>query len=270
MGFRRDRMHLMRMRSISLVFLVGITLGLAAASCGNASACTSKSCAGCCDASGVCQLGTTAAACGVSGGSCLVCAGTTCAAGICKNAGSGGGTGAKGGGTGSTGGGSGGGVACRNIVSFPIDQVLVADYWSFTQSVGHYNLVRFSTKSAVGPGEDTLGLEVLYANDVGPMAPFSKELTTANYSQCSVCAVFYENCDPQHNCQRTYLGRSGSVSITRADRAAAGRMAGTASTLVFQNWDLDLDKSLGDSCILVGNLPQFNVGWNQDGGQPPP
>jgi hypothetical protein len=105
---------------------------------------------------------------------------------------------------------------------------------------------------------------------VGPTAPFTKDLTSAGYSQCSVCAVYFENCDPQHNCQRTYLGRSGSVTISRADRAPAGRMTGSASTLVFQNWDLANDKSLGETCLQVGNVPQFNVGWNQDGGQPPP
>jgi hypothetical protein len=64
---------------------------------------------GCCDASGTCQGGSLATACGTRGATCQPCgAGTTCSLGVCTLSGTGGGTGAGGGTGGSSGGGTGG------------------------------------------------------------------------------------------------------------------------------------------------------------------
>jgi len=186
-------------------------------------------------------------------------------------AGSGTGGGASTGGGAATGGGTatggGGGTSCRAVSTYPLDNP-VADYWAFRQSAGHYNLVYFGMDNTAGT--DTLGIEVLYANDVGPTPPFTKAITTATYSQCSVCTVYKENCDVSGNCKKVYLGRSGNVSITRADRDVAGRIQGSADTLYFQQWDLNADTIAGEACIIVSQVPAFDVGWNQDGGSPPP
>ncbi len=64
------------MRTLWLFVAVatGSALVIGAASCGTPStACTSKSCLGCCDASGVCQRGNASAACGVGGLTCATC-----------------------------------------------------------------------------------------------------------------------------------------------------------------------------------------------------
>jgi len=67
--------------------------------------CTPVNCKGCCDASGVCNSGTEASACGVSGGTCFACsAGTSCAAGTCVPGSSAGGSGSTAGGDASAGG----------------------------------------------------------------------------------------------------------------------------------------------------------------------
>ena len=99
-------------RALSLGFLLGfvVSLGL---SCGQATkACNTTTCLqGCCDTAGVCQTGTTGAACGSSGFSCQVCQSTQiCQLGACTFGGGGFG-GSTGGGTagGGAGGGSGGG-----------------------------------------------------------------------------------------------------------------------------------------------------------------
>src|SRR5438309_9083371 len=54
--------------------------------CGpTATTCDSTNCLGCCDASGQCQSGGAAAACGAQGGRCDVCIGAqTCALGRCQ------------------------------------------------------------------------------------------------------------------------------------------------------------------------------------------
>lgn len=70
--------------------------------------CSSLNCDGCCNASGQCQSGTAAQACGSGGNSCAVCPGNfTCSLGSCLAGNSGGGFG--GGSGGGFGGGSGGG-----------------------------------------------------------------------------------------------------------------------------------------------------------------
>ena len=76
------------------------------------SPCGPALCSGCCDDTGVCEPGTTPAACGEAGGTCATCsANETCLVGACVAASSGGGAAegggsAAGGGAGATGGGT--------------------------------------------------------------------------------------------------------------------------------------------------------------------
>ncbi|GMU60669.1 MAG: hypothetical protein AMXMBFR34_24320 [Myxococcaceae bacterium] len=263
--------------------LAGFLFGLAFAACsGGSTTCSSANCGGCCTAEGKCESGTSAQACGLNGASCGRCgAGTVCQAttGTCQASNTGGGAGGGSGGGagggigggsgGGTGGGTGGGSGCRQVPSFSVANVFIADYWSFTSSPGHYNVVRFVQPGGANP--DGLGIEVVYPNDVGPTAPFMYTINNDSYFQCSVCSVFYESCNSNMVCDKTYLARSGTVQIDRADRAPAGRMIGHASTLHYVEWDLGADMPVANgACVDVGSVPNFNVGWNQDGGAPPP
>lgn len=88
------------MRFLPALLLLATLSACPKAKC-NSITCTS----GCCDASGTCQTGDSASACGSGGALCISCAGSQCGAvRVCSTAGSGGGTG---GGTGGGGGAAG-------------------------------------------------------------------------------------------------------------------------------------------------------------------
>lgn len=56
-----------------------------ACQCGGSTVCNSANCAGCCDATGTCNVGTSTNACGLGGALCVACAGAqTCSSGVCK------------------------------------------------------------------------------------------------------------------------------------------------------------------------------------------
>ncbi len=90
-------------------FALAVVLAGAAA-CGLKGPCNAANCPGCCDASGACQGGSTANACGLDGNGCVECAatqacqigvctlvsGSSCATGSCPDGGGGGGGGASG------------------------------------------------------------------------------------------------------------------------------------------------------------------------------
>ncbi|MCC6333053.1 MAG: hypothetical protein IT380_03580 [Myxococcales bacterium] len=100
------------MRLVSMG-VVGVFLGLAVAagsSCGAPPpACSSATCAGCCDATGACVEAPSVNQCGSFGTMCLTCElGQSCTLGLCVGGSAGGGTGGGVGG-GATGGGLGGG-----------------------------------------------------------------------------------------------------------------------------------------------------------------
>ena len=66
-----------------------LTLMLAVSGCGGTRPpCSASTCEGCCDATGVCRIGTANDACGAKGGSCAVCA-SACMAGACAVTGGG-------------------------------------------------------------------------------------------------------------------------------------------------------------------------------------
>jgi hypothetical protein len=117
------------MRKTRLFLLSGFILGLAMSflNCGG-NKCDAKNCAtGCCDTKGVCQAGTSSAACGASGASCAVCASpAVCAQKACTGTGgAGGGTGGAGGGGGAGGNSAdaGAGTSCANAIpiTLPMD-----------------------------------------------------------------------------------------------------------------------------------------------------
>ncbi|MFT3840841.1 MAG: hypothetical protein QM723_27880 [Myxococcaceae bacterium] len=110
------------MKTFLAAFAVSVVVVLSA--CGSKPACGAGNCPGCCDATGVCQLGVAGVACGSNGALCEACApGQTCSVGLCRfppsgngggsSAGGGfggaGGGSATGGGFGGSGGGTGGG-----------------------------------------------------------------------------------------------------------------------------------------------------------------
>ncbi len=91
------------MKNLVMVSVVAFGVLVVAASCGPTSLCSPTTCLGCCDARGECHPGSSAMACGLSGGSCQQCVlGGGCINGQC---------GTFGGGNGATGGGGGGGGA---------------------------------------------------------------------------------------------------------------------------------------------------------------
>lgn len=240
---------------------------------GGGATCSPANCSGCCDVSGFCQQGITAGACGVNGTLCATCGGgQVCQFGSCVTGSGGGAGGGTGGGTGGgagggTGGGTGGGSGCRQVTNFVTGNVLIAAYWPFMNSPGHYNVVRFVQGGT--SGLDGLGLELVYPNDVvDPVPPYTFNITSAGYFQCKVCSVFYESCDTNMQCAKTYLARSGTVRIDRADKAEAGRIvSGTpaASTLHFVEWNFTADTPIANgSCLDVTTVNAFNVGF--DGG----
>lgn len=59
-----------------------LALLLALGGCGTKPPCNASTCEGCCDATGVCRLGTATDACGAKGGACAVCT-TSCMTGAC-------------------------------------------------------------------------------------------------------------------------------------------------------------------------------------------
>jgi hypothetical protein len=284
------------------MLVIGFTGGLTLAACGTAqSTCTTANCGGCCSAAGKCESGSTADACGDNGASCGRCGtGTVCQAGECRASTSGGGGGgATGGGTGGgsgggvtgggsgggvtgggsgggvtgggtgggvTGGGTGGGAGCRVIPMVETAQVNfgLGEYRSFSGGNGHYNFALWVYQST-----DGLRVEVVYPNDVVPAFPYTETFTTATrYRNCIACGIYYEQCDSMTlACQKEYLAQGGSMTITRADRAPAGRIEGSASGVRFNEWDLTSDTAVpGGGCIIATTIGPWNVGWNMDGG----
>jgi hypothetical protein len=274
-----------------LFLIVGFFGGLGLFSaCSTANQCSSANCAGCCDAMGKCQLGTTADTCGLAGASCGRCGtGTVCQSGECRassgngggtggNSGTGGGTAGTGGGNAGTGGGNvatGGGSAggCRQVPAATTNDgnLVLAEYRTFSNSPGHYNFAQWFYPTSQ-TAFDAFRLEVVYPNDVGPTPPLTQPFTAVGYFSCSVCSIFYENCDPMTlECTKSYLAQSGSVTISRADRAVAGRMTGSASNVHFREWNLMTDQAVPNGgCVDVATIGPWNVGWSNDGGVIPP
>ena len=72
------------MRTLGWATLVAVVVGTVVAACGSTSRCDSATCLGCCDATGVCQAGSTALACGVGATVCAQCPlGSACVNGAC-------------------------------------------------------------------------------------------------------------------------------------------------------------------------------------------
>jgi hypothetical protein len=253
-------------RTLALL-LAGFAGGFVAGCSPTAPTCSSTTCGGCCDSLGKCQQGTTAEACGINGATCGRCGmGTVCGSGECRVSGTGGG-GATGGGTGTGGGtstGGGGGSACRTVsVPTQFGNTALAEYRAFSSGNGHYNVVIFIASQSSTEGAR---FEVVYPGD-GPFPlPASGSFVNRGYRQCEVCAIFNEGCTA-NACARQYLATSGSYTVTRADRAAEGRIAASASNLRFVEWNLTTDTPVtGGGCVQISALGPFEVGWTADGG----
>ncbi|MFT3709087.1 MAG: hypothetical protein QM817_15690 [Archangium sp.] len=292
------------MLKTSSAFVAAFALGLVLASCSPAQTCSSATCGGCCSSIGKCESGTAADACGSNGLTCGRCgSGTVCMSGECRagNTGGGGGTGggttgggttgggttgggttggggATGGGTtgggGATGGGgtTGGGSGCRTVPTVAIDNSMLirAEYLRFNNGNGHYNVMEWNVMP-IGTNSDIFRLEIVYPNDQGPMPPVTQSFTSQGYFQCPICAIYQENCTSMGGCEHTYLAQTGSATINRADRATAGRVTGSLSNVRMKEWDLNSDTAVpGGQCVILSSVGPIDVGWNADGGMPPP
>ena len=213
-----------------LMLLAGFVGGLIVSACSPAATCTPATCGGCCDSSGKCQSGATPDFCGSNGVACAHCGtGTVCQQNECRagSTGGGGGTtggggGATGGGTGggttgggtgggTTGGGTGGGGGCRMITMLETAQTNLglAEYRSFSSSVGHYNYAG-SIYLVSGGNPDSFRMEMVYPNDVVPSFPYTETFTSATrYRNCIACAIFYESCNPQTTALPEGIPRAG-------------------------------------------------------------
>ena len=257
-----------------VMLLIGFLAGLGLAACGTGNAmCTAATCGGCCDQTGKCQSGSSADACGVDGASCGRCgSGTTCQTGECRASNMGGGTGGgSGGGTGggSTGGGGGGGCRVINSLAGGQSNLAIAEYRAFSMGSGHYNIASWGYPTGGNP--DGFRLEVVYPNDNFPSLPVTGSYTSATrYRNCTVCGIYYEDCPTPQNCTREFLAQGGSITVTRADPAPAGRLQGNGTSVRFNEWDIMTDMPSGTGCVIVNTLGPIDVGWNADGGAFPP
>lgn len=98
-----------------------MVLGLALAGCGStAQRCTTLTCTGCCDTSGMCRTGSESSACGSGGNTCTACsAGGFCSFGTCSTGSSGAGSaGAGSAGGGTAGSGTGGGSTSNTVTDW--------------------------------------------------------------------------------------------------------------------------------------------------------
>lgn len=277
----------MRALSSSALLLVGMLGGFGLAACGKpGNSCSTDTCGGCCDSDGKCQPGTSVMACGIDGTTCGRCgSGTVCNLGECAvlggNGGGGGtplgggtatGGGVATGGGAATGGGGGGGTAstgggsgCREVSLVTVSQAttLTADYVTFNGNNGFYNRAIFLFAGQNGT-IDSLRVEVVYADSDPnpPTPPLTQSFRPVGYRDCTVCAAYGENCQSDGTCAQTYLARSGSVTITQADRnASAGHLAGSASNVHFEGWDLPTDTAVGTACVNVTSVAPFDIHW---------
>jgi hypothetical protein len=104
------------------------------------------------------------------------------------------------------------------------------------------------------------------------MPPLTRNFTNQGYFQCTVCAIYQEQCTSMTNgCAHIYLAQGGSATINRADRSTAGRVTGSLSNVRFNEWNLSTDSAVpGGQCLIVNSVGPIDVGWNADGGMPPP
>jgi hypothetical protein len=145
----------------------------------------------------------------------------------------------------------------------------IAEYRSFTNGVGHYNIASFGYPTGGNP--DGFRIEVVYPNDVFPPLPVNGNFTSATrYNTCTVCAIYYEDCPTPANCTREYLAQGGSILVSRADRGPAGRLQGGGTSVRFNEWDIATDSPSGTGCVIVNTIAPIDVGWNADGGAFPP
>lgn len=145
----------------------------------------------------------------------------------------------------------------------------LAEYRTFMNSPGHYNYAAWGFAGVTNP--DAFRLEVVYPNDSFPNLPVTRTFSASTrYNTCTVCGIYYEDCPAPDQCVREYLAQGGSITINRADRGPAGRIAGSGTSLRFNEWDIASDSPAGSACVIVNVLSAFDVGWNSDGGTIPP
>ena len=224
----------------ALLFGLFVGVVLSSASCGSGGGgsggkCSKTNCGGCCDAAGMCQLGTAPAACGAAGNACQLCpGGQICSLGTCKvgTTGTGGGSGTGGSGTGGSGtggsgtggsgtggsgtggsgtggsgtggsSGAGGGPACTTMALSA--QTIGGSYFIVRDQMGAPQYSITEGDNQVGPA-DLLTLEIYDAPGNETPAPYSADLAANATTGCgnggtSPCKV--ANCN---DCVQIYQG----------------------------------------------------------------
>ena len=111
-------------------------------------------------------------------------------------------------------------------------------------------------QTATTDPRDVIGFEVIWAiNGVAqnPPVPGSLNLATAGtYATCKYCATLFQGCSSAGGCTKAYLGRTGTMNVTQASRAAMGTFAATLTNVRFEEWDLQGDAPVtGGACVIV-------------------
>ena len=149
----------------------------------------------------------------------------------------------------------------------------MGEYRTFSMNNGFYNIALWGQPPSVGTtGFDGFRLEVVYSGGSGPVPPVTQNFTNQGYFACSICGIYNEGCDQMGNCTKQYLAQAGTVTITSADRnAQQGRILGSATNVRFNEWNIATDQAIaGGGCVIASSIGPWDVGWNADGGAPPP
>ncbi len=229
-----------------------------------------------------CQPGTTTEQCGRSGATCGGCAtGQSCVAQGCGVAVVGGGGDA--GGAGDAGPRADAGVTCLQIG--PVTQFDEAAFEGPPDAAVLWSVFGTLPYDA-GAGTDSF-LQVELYRDPSDLPTFPETLMVPaeTYAECFDCFTVNLGCEEVAGssvCEASFLAQGGALSfIAGTANERAGRFAGSASNLKFQEWDFDEDKAVvGGRCLVIsqanwdeqwdaGPLPVIDGGSTSDAGRLP-
>ena len=108
-------------------------------------------------------------------------------------------------------------------------------------------------------GMQSLSLEAAFFS--GLALPAMRSLTSADrYSTCELCVTYGRRCT-RNTCFEEYFAQAGEVSVSQADQADAGRLAGAIANVRFVRWDFANDRPVpGGQCVVVPSVA-FDVSW---------
>ena len=121
-----------------------------------------------------------------------------------------------------------------------------------------FNFATMSRASAADAGRFDVMFNEFYAGAVVGNAL----IPAANYGACTLCYVIRSDCDTMgRNCARSYLARSGSVTVSEATQdAGGGRLAFQLNNVVYQRWDFTSDTAMDAGCLALSRF-SFTGSW---------